>query len=83
MKDLRDREERLAFHDLPCFEHLPGQRREIVRGQRALVRVVHLGPSTCQIGVLLPNNQRQHRILHIQKDVLEGCAALRGTASQT
>jgi len=23
-----------------------------------------------KIGVLLPNNQRQHRTLHIQKDVL-------------
>jgi len=23
-----------------------------------------------EIGILLPNNQRQHRTLHIQKDVL-------------
>ena len=25
---------------------------------------------TREIGILLPNNQRQHRTLHIQKDVL-------------
>jgi len=42
-----------------------------------MVRVVrHPGQQRlCQrlareIGILLPNNQRQHRTLHIQKDVL-------------
>ena len=29
-----------------------------------------LRPCAREIGVLLPNNQRQHRTLHIQKDVL-------------
>jgi hypothetical protein len=32
-----------------------------------------------KIGILLPNYQRQHRTLHIQRDVMphpEGCAAL-------
>ena len=27
-------------------------------------------PTSRDIGILLPNNQRQHRTLHIQKDVL-------------
>ena len=27
-------------------------------------------PSGLEIGILLPNNQRQHRTLYIQKDVL-------------
>jgi len=26
--------------------------------------------TTCEIGILLPSNQRQHRTLHIQQDVL-------------
>jgi len=26
--------------------------------------------ANAEIGILLPNNQRQHRTLHIQKDVL-------------
>ena len=30
----------------------------------------YLGRSTREIGILLPNNQHQHRTLHIQKDVL-------------
>ena len=28
------------------------------------------GAEVPEIGILLPNNQRQHRTLHIQKDVL-------------
>jgi len=28
------------------------------------------GPFSREIDILLPNNQRQHRTLHIQKDVL-------------
>ena len=27
-------------------------------------------PPALEIGILLPNNQRQHRTVHIQKDVL-------------
>jgi len=27
-------------------------------------------PTPLEIGILLPNNQRQHRTLHTQKDVL-------------
>jgi len=33
-------------------------------------RVAFLAPALPEIGILLPNNQRQHRTLHIQKDVL-------------
>ena len=28
------------------------------------------GPTESEIGILLPNNQRPHRTLHIQKDAL-------------
>ena len=37
--------------------------RRVVSGNGAILRFD-------QLGVLLPNNQRQHRTLHIQKDVL-------------
>ena len=32
--------------------------------------VYQIRPCPSEIGVLLPDNQRQHRTLHIQKDVL-------------
>jgi len=38
---------------------------------------VHHTPQAREIGILLPNNQRQHRTLHIQKDVLP-CALCKG-----
>ena len=38
------------------------------RGTLCSACTVH--PSHREIGILLPNNQRQHRTLHIQKDVL-------------
>jgi hypothetical protein len=34
------------------------------------VRALHLHPYDGEIGILLPNNQRQQRTLHIQKDML-------------
>jgi len=40
----------------------------IIVGQRA--PGIPDGGRCAEIGVLLPNNQRQHRTLHIQKDVL-------------
>ena len=36
--------------------------------KRVLARVGSV--PTPEIGILLPNNQRQHRTLHIQRDVL-------------
>jgi len=38
-----------------------------VEGARLLMSKT---PMQREIGILLPNNQRQHRTLHIQKDVL-------------
>ena len=32
----------------------------------------HAGPAPPEVGILLPNNQRKHHTLHIQKDVLLG-----------
>jgi len=37
---------------------------------RRLLRAVTWASKTREIGILLLNNQRQHRTLHIQKDVL-------------
>ena len=43
----------------------------VKRGERPKVRErPKVSLAFREIGVLLPNNQRQHRTLHIQKDVL-------------
>ena len=60
------------MHLLPCARGLllcAGQRGGL-RGQLGKHLPISRAATAREIGILLPNNQRQHRTLHIQEDVL-------------
>ena len=80
MKELRDLKD-LPIHDVQpkgdagaCIETTPRMHPTFYAGRGRDAPFPHQNTKRMstrrEIGILLPNNQHQHRTLHIQKDVL-------------